>query len=104
MSASTPGTVDPSATIVVVRTLNYYGAGPTVAVALAECRKAGGSRSLRSHGYVAHRLPAGIVEWGIGSVDGHLWWGWGEDADLGGGAKTPDATLVADKRTKKGGE
>jgi hypothetical protein len=92
----------PGTTVIVVRTLNYYGAGPTVAAALAECRKAGGARNLRTHGYVAHRLPDGIVEWSIGAVDGHLSWSWG-DIDMGGGqaGKLPDATLVVDKRTKR---
>lgn len=100
-AACAPGPVDPSTAIVVVRTLNYYGAGPTVAAALAECRKAGGARNLRTHGYVAHRLPDGIVEWGIGAVDGHLWWGWGEDADPRAVERAPDAKLVVDKRTKR---
>lgn len=100
-AACAPGPVDPATVIVVVRTLNYYGAGPNVAAALAECRKAGGAVNLRTHGYIAHRLPTGIVEWGIGATHGDLWWGWGEGVDTGGGAKLPDATLVADKRTKR---
>lgn len=74
----------------VCRTLFYFGGAATVDGARIACRKAGGGRYLRTHGYVIHRLPDGITAWGV-SDGGRLTWS--------GGAAGATPTLITDART-----
>lgn len=64
-----PATATPASATIVVRTLNYYGSGATVAAAVKACKAAGGAANVRKLGYVAHRV---VGEWTISQIDGSL--------------------------------